>query len=250
VLLGRRADGGGSRLLSGDPRVEALRAGITLDASRRPTFLLAADRVTIAGHEYPTLDLTTPDALAEVAGSVLSDLVTELLGLLGPAGPAIGLPSILPGSLVNGKDIGGRRMVAQEDHRVAIDDRRARVPPLDVERRDLLAQVPLPAYGAVAPERDQLPRTKPRVDCLAVGRGTRRREVVLLVHRRQRSFGRDAPFPQALAIGAGKRFDDKERAVRVRWTRTTASELTLTHRGGITALHEPRALARHAAANL
>ena len=86
--LGRRPDGG-SRLLSGDPQVDAVRAGLTLDASRRPTLLLAADGVVIAGNSYPTLDLSTPDAVAEVAGTVLGDVVDQLLLLLGPAEPAV-----------------------------------------------------------------------------------------------------------------------------------------------------------------
>ena len=141
-------------------------------------------------------------------------------------------------------------MIAQQDHHVAIDDRRARVPPLNVERRDFLAQMTLPAHGAVAPERDKLAGAEPGVDRLAVGYWTRRGEIVLLVNRRQRPIGLDSPFPQALAVGAGKCLDDEEGAVLVSWTRTAASERAFAHRGGITTLHEPRALARHTATDL
>ena len=59
VHVGRRPDGG-TPLLVGDPQVDAVRIGFTLDESRRPAFLLAADGVTIAGHAYPTLDLSHP----------------------------------------------------------------------------------------------------------------------------------------------------------------------------------------------
>ncbi len=88
--FGKRSDGG-TRLLSGDPQVDAVRVGVTLDATRRPNFLLAADGVIIAGHPYATLDLSSPDAIAEVAGTVLGNVVTQLLAPLGPVGTAIGL---------------------------------------------------------------------------------------------------------------------------------------------------------------
>jgi hypothetical protein len=88
--LGKRPDGG-TRLLAGDPQVDAVRAGVTLDDSRRPTFLLAADGVVINGHEHATLDLSTPDAIAEAGGTLLTDVINDLLAQLGPAGDAIGL---------------------------------------------------------------------------------------------------------------------------------------------------------------
>ena len=89
VQLGRRTDGTGTPLITGDPRVDGLRAGLALDASRRATILLAADGVVIAGHEYPTLDLTDGDALAETATTLLTDVIADLLGGLGPAGALI-----------------------------------------------------------------------------------------------------------------------------------------------------------------
>ncbi len=91
LQLGRQLDGSGTRLLTGDPQVDTLRAGLALDAARRPTFLLAADGVVIAGNSYATLDLTTPDTIAEVAGTVIASVVTDLLAALGPAGNAISL---------------------------------------------------------------------------------------------------------------------------------------------------------------
>jgi hypothetical protein len=88
--FGKRSDGG-TQLLAGDPQVDGLRVGVTLDAARRPNFLLAAEGVVIAGHTYPSLDLTSPDSLAEVAGTVLGNVVNDLLASLGPIGTAIGM---------------------------------------------------------------------------------------------------------------------------------------------------------------
>jgi hypothetical protein len=88
--MGKLSDGDAS-LLAGDPRVDACRVGITLDQNRRPNFLLAADGVSIAGHSYPTLDLSSPDALAQVGGTILSDVAASLLAQLGPIGDAIKL---------------------------------------------------------------------------------------------------------------------------------------------------------------
>ena len=100
--FGKRSDGG-TRVLSGDPQVDAVRVGVTLDASRRPNFLLTADGI-IAGQRYASLDLSSPDALAEVGGTVLGNVVTQMLAELGPIGPAFGMlvgvtpPSSAPGA--------------------------------------------------------------------------------------------------------------------------------------------------------
>ena len=88
--FGKRADGG-SRLISGDPQVDSVRVGLALDAQRRPNFLLAADGVILSGHSYPTLDLSTPGAIAEAAGTVVGDVLDSLLGGLGPVADAIKL---------------------------------------------------------------------------------------------------------------------------------------------------------------
>ncbi len=66
-----------------DVRVERLRLGFALDDRRRPTFVLAADDVTIGDHAYPVLDLTSPDALMDVAGNAVGDVVDGLLDGLG-----------------------------------------------------------------------------------------------------------------------------------------------------------------------
>ena len=63
--------------------VGALRAGIGLDASRRPVFVLAADRVTLGPAASPAthavLDLTSPDVLADVGGEALSAVLGNLV---------------------------------------------------------------------------------------------------------------------------------------------------------------------------
>ena len=76
--------------------VGAVHAGLALDAGRKPVFVLGAEQVDIgpdAGHlhHHDVLDLTSPDALAEVAGEAMSSIVSGMLAGLGPAGAAIGV---------------------------------------------------------------------------------------------------------------------------------------------------------------
>jgi large repetitive protein len=75
-------------------QVGALHAGLALDASRKPVFVLGAERVDIgrdAGHlhHHDVLDLTSPDALADVGAETLDSIVASMLAGLGPAGAAI-----------------------------------------------------------------------------------------------------------------------------------------------------------------
>ncbi|MDQ3009337.1 MAG: hypothetical protein M3X11_01335, partial [Acidobacteriota bacterium] len=72
-------------------RADTLRVGFALDSLRRLTFVLAADGVVLGAHEYATLDLTSPDALMDAVGNSVSDVVTQLLGSLGDALPAVRL---------------------------------------------------------------------------------------------------------------------------------------------------------------
>ena len=62
---------------------------VALDEQHRPTFVVAADKVTIGSHEHDTLDLSTPDAVADAGGVVLGDIADEVLDPLGPAGDAV-----------------------------------------------------------------------------------------------------------------------------------------------------------------
>ncbi len=66
--------------------VDALRVGFALDAARRLTFVLAADQVAVGTRPpYPTLDLTSPDAVMDAVGQALEDVADDLLGGLGAA---------------------------------------------------------------------------------------------------------------------------------------------------------------------
>ncbi|HEY2172769.1 MAG TPA: hypothetical protein VGH85_03055, partial [Mycobacteriales bacterium] len=86
------ADTGSLVTISGPPYVQvgALRAGLALDGDRRPVLVLAAERVDVGtdqptAHHHVVLDLTSPDALAEVG----EEAVAGILGGLGPAGTAV-----------------------------------------------------------------------------------------------------------------------------------------------------------------
>lgn len=72
-------------------RADTLRVGFALDPARRLTFVLAADGVVLGTHEYPTLDLTSPDAVMDAVGNTVEDVATQLLGDLGAALPAVQL---------------------------------------------------------------------------------------------------------------------------------------------------------------
>ncbi|CAH0137466.1 hypothetical protein SRABI26_00389 [Arthrobacter sp. Bi26] len=66
-------------------RAETLRVGFQLDADRRVTFVLAADRVTLGEQEYAMLDLSSPDAMMDAAGHAVEDIANDLLNALAPA---------------------------------------------------------------------------------------------------------------------------------------------------------------------
>ena len=58
--------------------------GFGLDGTRRPVLVLAAEHVTIGGQLHDVLDLSSPEAVAQAAGTVLSAVLDEVLGGLGP----------------------------------------------------------------------------------------------------------------------------------------------------------------------
>ena len=76
-------------LLTGDVEVGAVRLGVALDGQRRPILVLAADGVRVGTTPYATVDLSSPEALAEVGTTVLSAVVDELIGRLGPLGDVV-----------------------------------------------------------------------------------------------------------------------------------------------------------------
>ena len=65
-------------------RADVLRVGFSLDAGQL-TFVLAADGVRLGAHDYPTLDLTSPDAVMDAIGNTVEDVANQLLGNLGDA---------------------------------------------------------------------------------------------------------------------------------------------------------------------
>jgi large repetitive protein len=88
-------------------RIEALEAGIALDAGGRPVLVLAARGVTVGTHPtYPVVDLTMPDAVLEVAQGALDEVVNRLLATLGNSTEATALLALLglrrPAGLVGG----------------------------------------------------------------------------------------------------------------------------------------------------
>ncbi|MCK0126068.1 hypothetical protein MWU76_16880 [Gelidibacter sp. F2691] len=84
-----RLGSSGAPILAGDPGIGALRAGIALGPSRQPIAILALDHVEIAGNSYEVLDLSTPDAIAEVGATLIADVIADLLAQLGGPGTAI-----------------------------------------------------------------------------------------------------------------------------------------------------------------
>jgi hypothetical protein len=60
-------------------RADTLRLGFGIDTARRLNFILAADGVLLGTHSYPTLDLTSPDAVMDAVGNTVSDIATQLL---------------------------------------------------------------------------------------------------------------------------------------------------------------------------
>jgi hypothetical protein len=91
VVAGRRADGSGAPLLAGDPAVERVVVGLesSITNGLRPRLRLAAETVQIGGHTHAVLDLSSPDAIAQTAGTVLSDVADGLLTALGPVADSV-----------------------------------------------------------------------------------------------------------------------------------------------------------------
>jgi hypothetical protein len=64
-------------------RANTLRLGFGLDGERRLTFILAADGVRLGSRDFTTLDLTSPNAVMDAAGSTVEAIAEELLDGLG-----------------------------------------------------------------------------------------------------------------------------------------------------------------------
>ncbi len=89
---------------------DTLRVGFAMDEQRRPLLVLAADNVQLGDHHYAVLDLTSPDAVMDAAGSTVAGLANQLLAGLGTAlntvrqllglDPPAGVPAITLAALM------------------------------------------------------------------------------------------------------------------------------------------------------
>ena len=70
-------------------KVQALRAGLALDAARRPVLVLAAHGVRLGTVEHAVLDLTNSQTLADLGGDVVGGVAGAVFGRLGPAEQAV-----------------------------------------------------------------------------------------------------------------------------------------------------------------
>jgi hypothetical protein len=127
-------------------RVESLRAGLALDAGRKPVFVLAADGVTIGTHVHETLDLSTPDAIADTAGVILGNVADAILDQLGPSGDAVRillgcrhLPDIRKCRPSKSPRSSGIRLARCRTWQSVVRDHAAAIPSIITTFRDLIA---------------------------------------------------------------------------------------------------------------
>ena len=117
------------------------------------------------------------------------------------------------------------------------------MPPVDVERRVLFAEVLRPHHAAAHVEGDELTGAEPGEDMLAVGDGCRRRQVMLLMERRKRTSRLEAVLPEAAALRSIEGFDDEhDGGGGVGWLCAAAANRSLARdqRGIITRQHRVR----------
>lgn len=105
ALFGTEA--GGAALLTGDPGVGGVRAGLILKADRRPAFSLTLHGVTLAGRSHALLDISSPDAAVSALDTVVASALDSALAGFGPAGALLGnLLGIRPPAGVTGVSSG------------------------------------------------------------------------------------------------------------------------------------------------
>jgi len=87
ALFGNQA--GGGPLLTGDPGVGGLRAGLVL-RDRQPAFSLTLHDVTLAGRPHALLDISSPGAAMTAVDSVVAAALDAAMAEFGAAGALIG----------------------------------------------------------------------------------------------------------------------------------------------------------------
>ena len=161
-------------------------------------------------------------------------------GAVGVERPAaVCAPACFAGGGVEIQQIRCRIVIADEDERIVEQRWRTAVPPVDVERAVLTAEMARPDQFPVRVERDQLARSEPGIDVFAVGDGAGRGEVVLVMDVVQPSFGRHRIFPELASVGAPQRGDEKRDRFAAR-CRRDAAEGALTRVDGAAALDQRR----------
>ena len=149
LALGLAAGGTALLDVAGPPalHVDSLRAGIALNGARQPVLLLAAEGVRIAGHHHGTLDLSSPQAIAQVGATLFSEVADAVFNLLGPAATALRLllgvappaapPGIVPIDL--GRLLQDPLDALRGYWRALLRDHPGAVPTLLTQLRDLIA---------------------------------------------------------------------------------------------------------------
>ncbi len=170
LLLGQAAGGSTLVNLAATATTPALsiatvRAGFGLDATRRPLLVLAADNVNIAGHPHATLDLSTPDAIAQVGATVFSDVADQVFTRLGPAANALRLllglaPPSAPAGIVPldlGRFLQDPLDALRSYWRALLRDHADAVPTLLTTVRDLVADAGGTAIGVTGDGQEATP---------------------------------------------------------------------------------------------
>ena len=85
------ADAGGSALVTNLPQLGlgSLHVGVGLDTQHRPTFVLTAHNVVVAGAQRDLVDLSTPDAALAAGADLVTGALTSALAALGDAGDLV-----------------------------------------------------------------------------------------------------------------------------------------------------------------
>ncbi|WP_461124407.1 DUF6603 domain-containing protein [Saccharothrix stipae] len=169
--------------MPGQPVCGQVRVGFTLDADRRPVFLLATDDVDLGPHHFDTLDLTNPGALAGALDQVLdtlfatlgtaADRIRALIGL----SPPDGVPPVSVTQLVQ------HPVQAVREHwRRLVTEHPQAVPEVLEALRGLVGEVDAPVTGAGTAEQPWVVPLKDGI-ALHVSAGPGGLEVALVAHR-------------------------------------------------------------------